>query len=115
MIIPGGGTVRVAFQPHELEWLAAALTLPLKERKAAFRQIADMSGRELKTVQRRAERLKADKRQEARDFLQAFLTRTWLAGNVRNRVLVPNGMRDWKKLPPSEIAPPDKRKLMGAR
>lgn len=42
------------WQPHELIWVAAAMTLPAGQRNSAYRDIAAMSGRSLLSVQSRA-------------------------------------------------------------
>jgi len=91
--------VSVAWSEYELEWLRAALTLDKRERCAAYRDIASMSGRGLEAVRRAASTIRTtDARQKA-------------AAERKVKMRLP---AQWKALP-SFIAPPSKARLMGAR
>ena len=75
-----GRPLRLFWQPHEIEWVIAASTLPRNERLRAYRDISDMSGRSIKAIQCRASALKVLERQKARAWLQTYLRKNWASG-----------------------------------
>lgn len=93
MIDRFGKHVSVGLSPVEIEWLKAAVSLPRRERMAAYREVAQMTGRKLSNVQHHAQRLVAQRRQEARAFLEVHLRKNWLAGCAPKSVMVPNARR----------------------
>lgn len=52
-----GNRIMVAWAPHHILWIEAALTLPTQEKLAAFQDIAEMTGRSFVAVRQRASRL----------------------------------------------------------
>lgn len=62
MIDQFGNKIRIGWAAHETLWVEAAMTLPRSERKAAFYDIAEMTGRSFCAIQSRAEKLAADER-----------------------------------------------------
>ena len=54
-----GNPIVVGWPPHHIVWIEAALTLPRHERTQALKEIADMVGRPLVCVQKRAYALQA--------------------------------------------------------
>lgn len=109
MIDHNGDEVVVAWPEHHIVWLEAALSLPKSERHAAFQDIAEMTGRTFCAVRSKAYWMNERKRL-ARLRLDVERNRkpmviiTWTPGSGRR-----------PKLPPSEIAPLSKARLMGAR
>ena len=72
-----GNPVRVGWAPFELEWVKAALTLTRTERLSAYRDISEMTGRSMKSIANRAGILRAQGRQEAREWLAEHMHRDW--------------------------------------
>lgn len=54
MIDRNGKYIVVAWAPHEVLWIKAALTLPIDQRDDAYRDIAAMSGRSFNSVRAQA-------------------------------------------------------------
>ena len=52
-----GKPIAVGWSEHELVWLRAAMSLPFGERMAAFRDIADMTGRTTAAVKHQEYRI----------------------------------------------------------
>jgi hypothetical protein len=109
MIDHEGSEVVVGWADHEIVWLEAALTLPKNERAAAFQDIAELTGRTFCAVRsksywmnerKRLARLRMDVERNRKPM--AIIT--WSPGSGRR-----------PKLPPSELAPLSKARLMGAR
>jgi hypothetical protein len=79
MIDRFGNNIMVAYSEMELEWLIAAMALPIDERDAALTDIAAMSGRTFKEVSRKAavmrQKVKDQERQWAREVLVPVFTR----------------------------------------
>ena len=59
MIDRFGAPIYVGWPEYQRLWILAALTLPRKERLAAFQDISDLTGRTLCAVQDRAYNLQA--------------------------------------------------------
>lgn len=59
-----GKTIYIAWARHEFIWLEAAMTLPKKQRLAAYRDISNMTGRSMDAIARQAYNIEC-KRQEA--------------------------------------------------
>lgn len=99
MIDRYGHRIAVGWPEHHLEWIRAALTLDMKAKKAAFHDIAEMTGRGFKAVRARAYCINA-------------LDRRHAAAHLRRTVMrLPTA---WS-LPPSELRQPTKQQLMGCR
>lgn len=65
MIDRYGNNVVVAWAPHEILWVEAAMTLPLEERNEAFGDICAMSGRSFGSVRAQAYHIAYKKRKAA--------------------------------------------------
>lgn len=107
MIDHMGREIAVGWSDHHIVWIEAAMTLPKNKRTEAFQDIADMTGRSLNAVRCKAYWIE-EQRQEDRLRLAAARTR---------RVLVADPGRgpNRPKLPPSQLEPISKARLMGAR
>ena len=97
MIDRWGNTIRVGWAAHEMIWVEASLELPTQQRREAYKDIADMSGRSYEVVRKMAVQLRAA-RLRALEAMQR---------PVRMRLPV--------SLPPSQIKPPSLSQLMGRR
>ncbi len=75
-----GNAVRTGWQPHEIEWCAAAITLCVKEREAAYADIASLTGRPISAVRSRGKLLMAQDRQKTREWLALHLRKNWASG-----------------------------------
>lgn len=93
-----GHDIRIFWAEHEIEWVSAANTLDFLDRRAAFKDIASMSGRSYEAVRRFA----SDQR--ARDARQA---KAW----AEKKKLVSTNA----PLAPTAIKPPSMARLMGCR
>lgn len=86
MIGRHGNVIRVAWAKHEMEWLRAALTLPLAQRMVAFHDISDLTGRSFRQVQNQGTRLRSKQKRDAATILAATpYTRRVLVPNFRPR------------------------------
>ena len=95
-----GKNIRMGWKRHEEIWLEAAMQLDVKEREAAFRDIAELTKRPYSTV-----------RSKAYDHLADLLdARAVLRDLARKRA----GRAD-PVLAPSCISPPSRARLMGGR
>lgn len=74
--------IHVFWAPHEDLWVNAARKLPLRERRGAFIDIAAMTSRSLRSVERRAQILVAKERAEARAWLSMALKKDWAASGL---------------------------------
>jgi hypothetical protein len=97
MIDRWGNPVRVAWAAHELLWIEAALSLDVRDRMAAFTDIAELTGRPRETVQRMAANLRSARKREAEALRQPV------------RMALPH------PTPPSALRPPTLAQLMGGR
>lgn len=99
-----GKTVLIGWADHEMEWVRAALTLPQRQRLDAFADIASMTGRTFCAVADRAGIVKARQRADA-----AALERS-------KRIMTPKRSRKIGPVAlPSQLNPPTRARLMGAR
>lgn len=94
-----GQDVLVCWAEHELEWVDAANTLEITERRAAFHEIAALSGRSYEAVRRFAYSMRERDRRHAK----AWVEKKKLAAPTNN------------SLPPSELRQPTRAQLMGCR
>lgn len=105
MIDRHGNIIRVAWAKHEMEWLHAAVTLPLIQRMAAFHDISDLTGRSFRQVQSQASRLRCKL--------------VWAALPVEataRRIMAPiYNYRTAPKALPSDLRQPTRAQLMGCR
>ena len=95
MIDCRGKPVIIGWQEHELVWLEAALSLDRDEHTAAFKDIANRTGRTLAAVQSKGYQLQAALCEARFQFRQAS----------QRRALMPG----------SQIPAPSEKQLMGAR
>ncbi len=93
-----GKPIIVGWTPTEMEWMNAVLTLPERERYAAYQDIAELSGRSYANVRDKANHIRAAERRQR----PAWVKPTW----------VPEG--NTKPLP-SLLKPPTKAQLMSGR
>ena len=77
MIDRFGRPIRLGWSPYQLEWIKAALTLARTERLSAYRDISEMTGRSMKAIANRAGILRAQQRQDARQWLEDHMRRDW--------------------------------------
>lgn len=105
MIDRFGNIVRVAWAKHEMEWLRAAVTLPLAQRMSAFHDISDLTGRSFRQVRSQAGKLRCKL--------------AWNAEVVESqarRVMAPIYIHYPKpKALPSDLRQPTRERLMGCR
>lgn len=94
-----GQPIRIGFQAHELEYITAAMTLPLRERESAYDQISDLTGRAVSSIKNRARKLITEKRQRDKAFLEVALRKAWASETVSRRtfVTVPTLTREKQK------------------
>lgn len=76
---PAGNPIRIGWSETEEIWLRAASTLTLRDREAAFRDIASLTGRTVDRLRHKAALLKAQDRQTAKALLQVQLRKNWLS------------------------------------
>lgn len=98
MIDRFGKHIFIYFADHEILWIEAANHLDYHERQAAFRDIAELSGRHLNDVRKKAHRLKRVQKEAAAKALAP----------------APKPKPVWI-LPPSQLKPPSMARLMGCR
>lgn len=102
-----GNPIRVGFSPTEDEWLKAANTLHGSARFAAFRDIAEMSGRTFAQIRDKANHMRRPDNKLKGEILAK--TYEWRLGATQ---LVAHGRPG---LRPSELQQPTKAALMGSR
>ena len=78
MLLPNGRSVRVGWAVHEEIWVRAANTLRGAERKAAYEDIAALTGRGVWSVEWKGAYL----RRLDRDAAKALLANTWPARRI---------------------------------
>jgi hypothetical protein len=71
--------IRIGYSAVELIYIAAAASLPLRERESAYSDIAQMTSRRLSAVRTRGALILAQERQKAREWLSAHLHKNWLS------------------------------------
>lgn len=94
-----GQDIYVYWAEHEIEWINAANTLDRQERRKAFSDIASMSSRSYEAVVRFASYLRERDARQAKEWAE------------KQRLKKPANV----SLPPSELKPPTRAQLMGAR
>lgn len=94
-----GQSILIGWADHEIEWVEAANTLCREQRKLAYRDIAELTGRTVEAVRRYASHLRW------RDVRQVRAIRKRLPAPPQKPIAYP----------PSQIAPPSKSRLMGCR
>ena len=77
MIDRHGRPIRIGWSDVELLYIRAALTLTRTERLSAYRDISELTGRSMKAIANRAGILRAQGRQEAREWLAEHMRQDW--------------------------------------
>ena len=72
-----GRPVRIGWSAVELLYIRAALTLARTERLSAYRDISELTGRSMKAIANRAGILRAQERQDAREWLAEHMRHDW--------------------------------------
>lgn len=96
-----GHRINIGWADHEDLWIEAANTLGRSERQAAFRDIAELTGRDYACILRRASLFRAVERRLAKEAEMVRARKEW-------------AVRTPKYLG-TDFAPPDMKKLMAAR
>lgn len=104
MIDRFGKPIYVGWQEHEMIWLDVAISLCRKERNAAFREIAEMSGRRVESV-----------RVMAYAHMARRLRDSEMASRSRTVLVAPHREQHRPRIMESELRGPTRSQLMGAR